>query len=306
MNINKTVCLIALISLILLIAPLAFSGDVANFLTFFFLYSAMSHMLNLLIGYTGMINLGFHGFIGLGGYMFAISCTIWGLNPLVSFLFSGAVCSLIAAAASFLIYKIRGLYFALGTIILASAFNAWFEIWTYTGGGYGMPVTAFIDPIIFYYGGLVITAISLFIVYLFIRAPKLRLKLVAIADDDMAAEVCGVAVFRTKFYCWVISSFMAGIIGSLWFSSFGYITPKSAFSISWTLIALTSLVIGGSRTLVGPIIGAFIITLIRQFFIVILPHVAPLLYGAILVIVLFLFPKGVWGYIEPIIKRLLS
>jgi branched-chain amino acid transport system permease protein len=292
-----------LISLILpVLAPL----NIINFMFFFFMYVAMAETLNLLFGFTGMLNLGFHGFIGLGGYLAALSITLWGSSFWVGFIISGVICAVLALTTSFLIFKMKGLYFALGTFIAASLFRTWFEFWGYAGGGYGMPILLYVKSDFYYYISLMLAVLSILIVYALVRFPKVRLKLVAIADDEVAAEICGVKVFQIKLFCWIISAFMSGLIGNLYFCSFGYISPSVAFTMQWTIIPLTGVILGGIRSIPGPILGSFIVVLLRQSLVTMFPTYAPLIYGALIIIVLLFFPKGIWGLIERIIVKLRS
>jgi branched-chain amino acid transport system permease protein len=298
----KTYLIIIILFLIFLIVPVAAPAHIINFLFFFFMYLAMAETVNFLFGFAGMLNLGFHGFMGIGGYVLAISLTLLGLSSWISFLISGVVCALLALSTSFLIFKMKGLYFALGTIIMASAFRTWFECWGYTGGGYGMPIRVCVKSDV-YYISLILAIILISIIYVLVRVPKIRLKLVAIADDEIAAETCGVKVIQIKLSCWIVSAFVSGLIGSLYFYNFSYISPSVAFSMEWTTIALTGMILGGTGSVSGPIFGSFIVALLRHFLVVRFPMYAPLIYGALIIIVLLFFPKGILGLIERTILK---
>jgi branched-chain amino acid transport system permease protein len=122
----------------------------------------------------------------------------------------------------------------------------------------------------------------------------------AIADDETAAECFGINIYRTKLYCWVISAFMVGLAGGLYFIYSSFISPTAAFAFHWTQAAITGTIIGGRRTIEGPIIGSFIVVLLRQFFLVMFPGLSMLVYGVLIVIVLLIFPEGIMGFMKRI------
>ncbi|MEM2369584.1 MAG: branched-chain amino acid ABC transporter permease [Candidatus Bathyarchaeia archaeon] len=288
--------------IVALLVPLGLGPDWITLFFLFFTYTAMAEVYNLLSGYSGMLALGFHGFVGFGGYITAIACTLWGLHLLVSMFISGTMCVLLALATSFLIIKMRGLYFAMGTLVSASVLFYWFQGWSYVGGGYGMPIVAHVTVYDLYYISLVIAIASIFVAYIIVQS-RVGLRLKAIADDDIAAESYGVDVFKTKLLCWVISSFFAGISGSLYFIYSGFISPAAAFAFYWTLSSITATVFGGVRTILGPIIGAFFVVWLRQTFLVEFPGLAMLVYGVIIVAMVLVFPRGIMGYVHAFLTR---
>ncbi|MEM2272713.1 MAG: branched-chain amino acid ABC transporter permease [Candidatus Bathyarchaeia archaeon] len=276
--------------------PLGLPPAYITLLFLFYIYMTMANVFDLLSSYSGMLALGFHGFIGFGGYVTSIATTYWGFSALPSLLLSGALCALLALATSFLISKMRGLYFAVGTLVTAQILFYWFQSWTYVGGGYGMPVVSYVTLHGLYYISLAFALISIFTSYTLIRS-RIGLRLKAIADDDLAASTYGIDVFKTKLLCWVISSIFAGFSGGLYFIYSNFISPGAAFSFYWTLSAIAAVAIGGRRTTLGPILGAFIVVLLRQTFLTLLPGLSALVYGILIIIVLFLFPHGIIGYI---------
>ncbi|MEM2104265.1 MAG: branched-chain amino acid ABC transporter permease [Candidatus Bathyarchaeia archaeon] len=299
---NTKLYLIVGIIIIAFLAPLGLKADWVTFLFLFFMYTAMAEVFNLLSGYSGILALGFYGFIGFGGYMTTMASTLWGFSTLASMIISGIACALLALATSFLISRMKGLYFAMGTLVTASVLFYWFQGWSYVGGGYGMPLATYATIYDLYYMSLVIALASIFLVYAFVRS-RIGLRLKAIADDDMAAESYGVDVFKTKLLCWIVASFFAGISGSLYFIYSNFISPTAAFAMYWTLAAITAVNIGGSRTILGPIIGSLIVVWLRQTFLVQFPGISMLIYGILIVIVLLFFPQGIMGYVNAFLAK---
>ena len=279
---------IALLILLVLL-PQIFPPSVRFFIFLFIIYSIMTLAFNLLLGYSGMLVLGFHGFVGFSGYMLAICVTKLKIPWYLSIPLSAFTCVLLALLLSFLIARMRGLYFAMGTFIAATALLYFFQGWAYVGGGYGMSITAYIDPSILYYIALIIMVASYIVMHMLVRS-KIGLRLRAIADDDIVASSLGIDVFRTKLYCWLISSFFIGLASATYYLSPKFISPSSAFDFNWTLIPLTATVIGGMGMLEASFVGAFVVLLIRNLFLVKFPGLSFLIYGFLLIVVLFFFP----------------
>jgi branched-chain amino acid transport system permease protein len=288
------ICLILVFIAIASAAPFSLPSYWTSFLFLFFVYTTLCEMFNLLLGYSGMLALGIHGFVGFGGYMLAITSTIWRLPAWVSVLFSGAMCVLLALGTSFLISRMKGIYFGLGTLITASALFYWFQSWSYAGGGYGMPLVTTVSALDLYYGSLAVAVASILISYVFVRS-RIGLRLRAMADDELAAESYGINVFRTKLYCWLLTAFFSGFVGSLYFLYSNFISPSAAFTLYWTLSAITGVLIGGVQTILGPLIGSFIIVWLRQTFLVMFPAFSPLIYGILIIVIMLLFPQGILG-----------
>jgi branched-chain amino acid transport system permease protein len=299
---QKNILLIIVTLLVALIPPFWLPPHLISLLFLFFIYTIMAEAFNLLSGFSGILALGFFGFVGFGEYMFLISSTIWGLPWWISLLFCGLTCALLALATSFLILRMRGLYFAMGTLVAANALCYGFQAWPYVGAGYGMPLGVHLTYADLYYVSFMVVVASILIVFATVRS-KIGLRLRAIADDDQAAESYGVDVFRTKLYCWLLASFMTGLAGSLYLIYSGFVTPPLAFNFYWTSAALTSAVIGGRGTIIGPILGAFIVVCLRQYFLVMFPGISMLIYGILIVVVLLRFPHGIIGYIYKRLKQ---
>jgi branched-chain amino acid transport system permease protein len=283
---------IILFFLLSLIAPLVLPAFYLTFLTLFYLYMVLAEFFNLLEGFSGIVCLGLHAFVGMGGYLVAIASTNWNLPPLWSILLGGVFSFLLALATSFLISRMKGMYTAVGSLVCASALFYWFGNWTYVGGGYGLIVAAHLSDIELYYSSLLLAVISIFAIYILLKS-KIGLRLKAISDDELAASTCGINIFRTKLCSWLVSSLFCGLVGSLFFIYSSFISPLAAFSFYWTLSAIASTVLGGRRTLLGPVTGAFFITLLRQFFFAQLPGLSMLAYGIIIIIMIRVFPEGI-------------
>jgi branched-chain amino acid transport system permease protein len=270
-------------------------------LMLFFLYTALAETYNFLYGYCGLLCLGLQMFVGFGGYMMAILSTNFGFPLWLVLLTTGFASAVLALALSFLIFRMKGLFFAMGTYAAAWAFYYWFASWSYVGGGWGMTVVSPLTYHSIYYISLALAVASALTIYLILRS-RLGLKIRAMADDEEAAESYGVNVFRMKLIAWVLSALVAGFAGSLYFAYSGFISPIAAFATYWSFIAMISTIIGRIRSILGPVVGAFIIVLLRQQFLVMFPGLSILIFGILIVVVCLFAPQGILEIISRVTK----
>lgn len=292
----------------LLIFPLfELSQGLLIYLFLFFVYLTISLMWNLLAGYSGLVSLCQPAFFGLAGYVVAIF-SLKGL-PLYVGLFAGAfIACLFGLAISFPVFRLSGIYFSIGTLVIPEALRIFFFLWRPIGGGLhgggagymikGLQAHSIRELYIL----SLIIGIASFLTVRRILGAKLGMGLAAIRDNQRTAASCGIDVFRLKLYSFLISAFFTGLAGSIFYIYQGYIEPASAFNIKWTMIAMLSTVIGGLGTPEGPVIGsAFVILL--HFLLAKYGAVSLLIQGIILVGIMLILPEGIRGSLERLFKK---
>jgi len=264
----------------------------------FLIYVALSQMWNLLAGYSGLMSLGQQTFIGMGGYTLAALSVHYDVPLWVGALMGGAVSFLFALIISFPLFRIKGVYFAVGTWILAEALGICFSNWSYVRYGMGLFVQAAYKAPLYqiYYAALLVGSGSVILVYALLRS-KLGLGLMAMRDDEQAAQSAGVEAFRYKLYCFLIAAFVTGLAASVLYMHQIFIQPYKAFSIDWTVRLLFIVIIGGIGTIEGPIIGALIFVILQQVFSEWL-NVGLLLMGGVCIGVMLVAPRGIAGLIH--------
>lgn len=272
------------------------------FLFFCFIYLTLSEMWVLTAGFTGMILLGIGGFVGIGAYAFVIFyvCLKWPFW--LSLLMSGVAGALISLVVSPAIFKMRGAYFAMASLVVANALYAWFATWSYTGAGGGIIIDVPTSVISIFYLGFILASTSVIIVIL-IRRSKLGLMLRAIESDEDAASAVGINTFTCKLYCFVIAGFILGLTGAVYFLYPGFVTPGAAFSMIWFINTITIASIGGWRSIEGVIIGTVLVVALQQFFYTSYPGLSLLINGAIIVTIFLLSPRGLWPPLREFIER---
>jgi len=297
--------LIPSVAVIVVLAVLPIAGVPRSWILYlflFFIYLAMANMWNLLCGYSGLISLCQPAFIGLAGYTLVIFT--WHGLPIYLGIIGGAIAAAgFALFISIPVFRLRGIYFAIGTLVVPEALKCVFLLWrpiggTIHGGGAGYVLkgaTGFSTTDV-YWLALGIAIASGFCIRIILRS-RLGLGLAAIRDNDRTAASSGINVFKLKLYSFVIGAFVTGMAGTIFYIYQSYIEPISAFNIRWTMTLILATVIGGMRTEEGPIIGTVIVVFLH-FILARYAGISLLIQGTLLVIIMLLVPQGITGFIR--------
>jgi branched-chain amino acid transport system permease protein len=265
----------------------------------FFIYLAMANMWNLLAGYSGLICLCPAAFIGLAGYTMTIM-TWLGLPYYVGIIPGGIVAALFAMLISIPAFRMKGIYFAIGTLVVPEIVRFVFLLWKPVGGpldglgrGYTVHGVTEVSLSQVYWFALAIVIASIFLMRYILRS-KLGTGLAAIRDNDSTAATCGINVFNLKLYSFVIAAFVTGIAGAIFYIYQGFIEPTSAFSIRWLITIMLATVIGGEGIEEGPIVGTIIVVFL-YFLLARYAEISLIIQGIILVGIMLLAPQGIMG-----------
>ncbi|MEM2703568.1 MAG: branched-chain amino acid ABC transporter permease, partial [Candidatus Bathyarchaeia archaeon] len=250
----------------------------------------------------GMVLLGVWGFVGVGAYSLVIFSTCLNWPLWLSLILSGVIGVVIGLIVAPSIFRMRGVYFSMSTLVIAEALYAWFSSWSYTGGGAGIIINAHVSTTTIYYLALLLAVASIIVVKLVMRS-TLGLKLKAIGNDEDAARTVGINTYACKLYCFLIASFMCGIAGAVYFLYPVFVTPGAAFSSVWLINTLTAASIGGWTSIEGVIFGVVFVVALQQFFYIRYPGLSMLINGIIIVVIFVISPKGVWPAIRDIINK---
>lgn len=268
----------------------------------FCVYLSMSCMWNLIAGYAGLISLCQPAFLGLAGYTLALGT--WIDVPWWAGLIGGAiVAGIFAVLIAFAVFRLSGVYFAIGTLVVPEALRSLFILWrpvgdSMAGGGAGY-VIKHISGIGInetYWLALTITAIAI-ILFRWILNSNLGLGLAAVRDNQQAAAGCGINTFRLKLYPFVIAAMITGLIGAVYYIHQGFIEPTRTFNVNWTMAILLSTVIGGMRTKGGAILGAMVYVLL-YFALARYGGYSLLIQGVILIVIILISPRGLIGILN--------
>jgi branched-chain amino acid transport system permease protein len=294
--------LAAIVVVMAAIVPFNFSlGTLTNLVGLFALI-VLGTTWNLLAGYGGLVSIGQQGFIGAGGYACVYLADKTGMSPLLGILLAGVICAVLAYPTSFLLFRLVGGYFAIGTWVVAEVFKLVTTQIHALGGGSGLSMTAFrgVDRATrigqVYWIALVLAVVVVMATWLLMRS-RWGLGLTALRDEPVAAAGLGVAVRRSQRIVYVAASAGAGMAGALIATNALRVTPDSIYSVNYTAFMIFIVVIGGIGSVEGPILGAVVFYVLQQWlqdhgvwYLIVL--------GCVAVIAVLTAPKALWGLLS--------
>ena len=283
------VCIVLVVALVIL--GFAGSNNIRRILIKVFLYCAMAVMWNLMSGYTGMTSLGQQAFIGVAGYSMAVMTTTYLASYWIGLLVGGAIGAVLALVLSVILFRMRGMYFAVATWVIAEALKTFFLSWKYVNQGGGMAVTGRPDRTIIYLVALAICVAAIVVVYLLLNS-KIGLGLTAMRDDADAASSVGVNIFKSKLICFVIAGIFTALAGGWYFLNNVSIYPASGYGNSWTVAVVFIVIIGGIGTMAGPIVGSIIYVALAEV-LADFPGWSNIILGLIAILVILFLPDGI-------------
>jgi branched-chain amino acid transport system permease protein len=257
---------------------------------------------NIFSGYSGYISLGHAVFFGSGAYTVAIGARDWHLSGDAVFALlplAAVVAAVIAVPMGLVALRVRRHTFVVITIAFFFIFQLMAFNLSFTAGSTGIiaPILNW-DPATynnpFYYIALGIAAATTALSWL-IRGSRFGLQLRAIRDDEDRARGLGVRAMRVKLAAFVISAFITGLVGGLWFYFVGEALPQFAFDPLFDLSVALMAFLGGLGTVAGPVLGAMIIEPAQQYLTTTITnnYLSLILLGALFLAVILLLPRGV-------------
>jgi len=278
-----------------------------NIIVMTFLWAALSGAWNLMAGYGGLVSLGQAAFFGIGAYTTAVLYTRFGVSPWIGMVAGVVFTTTTAVLISWPCFRLRGAFFSLATmvfpIVLEIAANNWNSV-TRGPSGIALPFRPGLANFAFesrwaYMAAAFVLMMAVYAITRWMHRGRLGLYLLAVRDDQSAAESMGVQPVKVKLMVTMISAALTSIGGFLYAQYILFLDPPSVFSINISVqIALYSL-IGGLGTPLGPIVGSMIMTPLDGILSTFLgggPRL--LIYGAVLLGVVLLAPQGVVGAVR--------
>jgi branched-chain amino acid transport system permease protein len=275
---------------------------------------ALASSLNILLGYTGYVSFGHIVFYGVGGYIGFYLISVHNLHLVLAVLAGGLGAGILAFLLGKAILRLRGAYFALVTIGVNEAFRAFAKNFDPVGGPIGMTLNfqvyqAYGNPNqalwIAYIALAVLTVIIILVSYL-VKTSRFGLGLMAIRENEDAAEVMGVNAPSAKTWAYVLSAIFPGMIGVLFFFKNGNIEPGDAFVLHQSIEWIVMVMLGGQGTVLGPIVGAAGYQRLRGLLLVsaLFKNIQLAVAGGLLLIIILFVPAGVIGWLRHRFPRL--
>jgi branched-chain amino acid transport system permease protein len=284
-----------LVSMGFIVLPLIFHlrSNIMNLLILMFVYVTLAQSFNVIGGMALQFHMGIAAFFGTSAF---VTHVLWQHGvPISLAILVGTLASMVLSVIIGLpTLRLKGMYFAIGTIALAETLRIVVSnIWPLT---IYMPVSVsanFTFPPRYYFA----LAIAVFacLVIAAINQSKLGLALVSLGDDQDAAQVTGINLFKYKVIALVISSMLAGLAGGVYCYFRVNINPGYLFVPLWSFEPIVATAIGGMGTLVGPIIGSFILVILSDIFALALGEAHLIIFGILFILVVLYYPYGIVG-----------
>jgi branched-chain amino acid transport system permease protein len=305
---------------ILLVLPLFLDKYALGIFVMIFYWAYVGQSWNVLTGYTGHISLGHALYIGVGAYATTYLAQTFEMSPWIGMWIGGIIAVLFALALGFLGFRfgIRGVYFVIMTIAFAEitrlivshvealgSFSGIFLDFTPSFRNF-----QFRGNLPYYYISLGFMMVSILAVRL-IEVSKLGRFMVAIREDEEAAQALGVNSFKYNMIAIAISAFMTSLAGAFYANYIYYLHPNTLFGMGTSIELILRPIVGGLGTLFGPVIGSFILTplseISRAYFTRGgLEGLHLILYGALAILVVLFMPKGIIVYVKRILEPALK
>ncbi|HET9019343.1 MAG TPA: branched-chain amino acid ABC transporter permease [Acetobacteraceae bacterium] len=274
-----------------------------------FLFSAgLSLAWTILGGFAGYWSFGQTAFIGLGGFTAALLEPALHIRaPLLSLVVGagagGAVSALLAALLAWPILRLRGIYFAVAMLGVAQVLAELTSNVDAVKGAMGIVLKRValhgVAQHVLYYRLFLALAFAILVIAFAIKISRLGQGLVSLREDEDTARMLGVPTERYKAAMFVLSATLTGLLGAVYAHSLGYITTDSVYRTDFSLDMIVYCLLGGIGTLVGPIIGAALMTVLTQVVLGELLSIHMFVTGALLVLLVLAAPRGIVGLFRP-------
>ncbi|PWC44777.1 ABC transporter permease [Azospirillum sp. TSO22-1] len=299
----------ALLAALLLLAALfplaAPNGYYIYVMSLAFIMAISATGLNLILGYTGQLNLAHAGFMAVGAYTVGILTVDHGVPFWIAFALSGVSAAVLGFFAGLVSLRLKTHYFVIFTLcvgfILYLVIEKFEGLTHGTVGVIGIPAPPAIGPVSFetpvaqYYLVLAFLCLALWVMHRIVRS-LLGRAFVAIRNSEDLAEALGVNLMRTKLLAFVLSTVYAGLAGGLYAGFVRFLGPSIALE-SNTFDLVTYILVGGIGTLFGPVLGALVLTWVTQS-LQFLQDFRMIVFGPMLILLVMFFPQGLIGFVQ--------
>ena len=317
---KRTYIFLTLIFLFLMALPAFLDSYWLGLFIIFFFYAYLGQAWNILSGYCGQISLGHALFVGIGGFLSTKMFMSWGLSPWLGMLLAAMVSCITGLFMGYLAFRfgLRWVYFLLLTIAFAEIGRMVFLNWNLFGSFAGLFVPAkpgfqnmqFESNGGYYYLFMGFVVLSLAVVRI-LEKTRLGKSMIAVREDEEAAESLGIDTFRTKMWAIGISSFLTSMAGPFYANYFFYLHPDILLSVHLSIKIILAPIIGGLGTVFGPVIGAIFVGFIEELSRIYfsaegLAGLNIIIYGVLLIAVVMFLPKGLMPLIRTALDPILS
>jgi branched-chain amino acid transport system permease protein len=250
--------------------------------------------LSILTGFTGLFSFGHAGFMAIGAYLAGIMTKIWGLPFWTGIVAAGLAAGLVSVLLGRLTLKLKGDYFCIATMGFGEAIRLIFSNWNFVGGARGMAgIPQFKDLSLAI--PFVVALVAVVLSWNLVNSRQGR-NLVAVREEELAAQMAGVNVMGSKMVALVVSAILAGMAGALMANFIGFIAPKT-FNMTKSTELTIIVIFGGLGSISGSVVGAFLLTALPELFRA-FSDWRLVFYGLAVIVIMVGRPQGLLGGME--------
>lgn len=253
----------------------------------------LAYSWNIISGFTGYVSFGQIAFFGIGAYFSGWFTNRYGIPWPFVILIAGICAGAVAWPVGQLMLRLRGPFFAIGMLGFSRILDRLaYGMPAVTGGGDGLYLSRTYDAI-HLYAAAVVVLLALIAGTMIVGTSRFGLKLLAIRDDEAAAEQMGIPTRRLKITAFVLSSFAPGMLGAIYTLHLSHIDPPTAFGLNMEVTTILATIVGGAGTVWGPLIGAIGFGVVGELLWARFPTVHMAVMGVALVLAMLWMPRGV-------------
>lgn len=280
--------------------PFVLFSSTTDSLVNLFVLVTLASMWNLLAGFAGLVSVGQQAYFGLGAYSVLVFAE-QGVPAYLAIPLAALTAAVFAVPTSWLAFRLRGDYFAIGTWVIAEVYRLVTTRIDSLGGASGKSLTTLsgIDPVVrgalTYWVALSVALLSVLACYLLLRS-RLGLSLMAVRDEETAANAVGINVPRAKRWVYLISAAGCGAAGGVLLVASLSVNPNAVYSVQWSAYMIFIVVIGGIGYIEGPLIGGVVFFVLQQaladygsYYLILL--------GVLGIAAAIWLPRGLWGLV---------
>lgn len=308
---------LAIVAVVMLVLPFVVKSSFAmDILIRILMFAFVGTAWNLLGGYAKQLSLGHAAFFGLGAYTSTLLQINHDISPWIGMVVGGFVGMLASLPIGWLCFRLKGPYFTIATIATAQVLMLIFlKFRDFAWGAEGITIPnlgnaplmmQFEGKAPYYYIALGLLSIAL-LVTAWVERSRVGYYLVAIGEDEDAAEAVGVNVPQVKRNIYMISAFLTGLAGTFYTQYIYFIDPQTAFNFNISIEAALVSIVGGIGTLWGPVVGTILLqttsALLQSWLGNSIGGVQLTVYSLILMTVILWRPTGIVGYIQEVAAR---
>lgn len=283
--------LVAAVAVVLAVLPGFASPSLIQFGISTLLMATLAQGWNVIGGYTGYASFGNSVFYGLGSYGTAIAMVEWHLPFVVGLAFGALLAVLFAFILGLPVLRLRGHYFAIATLALAQVMTAIISNLGIAGRNIGLVLPLLRSDTLFYEFALALLVAATLTVWWIARS-RFGFGLIAIRENEDAAASMGINTTLYKVLAFAIAGLFSSLAGGIHAYWITFIDPASAFDITLNVKMIIMAVFGGPGSILGPTIGAFVLSGISEVLSTEISSVASLFFGAVIVAAVVFMPRG--------------